>query len=162
MKHVISQQYKNWDLNINFETDKWGVDLVGFLFSSEYEEINKKIAREGASLPEIIDAITSKPGLQPTASLDKDRVAKQYGMSAEEAEVIKSLIRVIELILFFYRKSFHWQRSTKTMVLFNLFQWYQCSLRGQLPGQMRRCFSEGDLWNWQRSWTVKYSGRMLL
>ena len=68
-----------------------GVDLVGFLYSSEYEEINKKIAREGASLPEIVEAITSKSELQPTASLDKERLAKQYRLSAEEAEVTKSL-----------------------------------------------------------------------
>ena len=91
VKHAISQQYKNWDLNINFKTDEWGVDLVGFLYSSEYEEINKKIAREGASLPEILEAITSKPELQPTASLNKERIGEKYGMSAEEAEVITSL-----------------------------------------------------------------------
>ena len=87
VKHAISQQYKNWDLNINFKRDEWSVDLAGFLYSSEYEEINKKIAREGASLPEIVEAITSKPELQPTASLDKERVAKQYRLNAEEAEV---------------------------------------------------------------------------
>jgi hypothetical protein len=90
MKHVISQHYENWDLNISFKEDEWSVDLVGFLYSSEYGEINKKIATEGASLPEIVDAITRKPELQPTTSLDREWIATHYGMSAEDAEVIKS------------------------------------------------------------------------
>ena len=100
MKHVISQQYENWDLHVNFEKDKWGVELVGFLYSSEYGEINRKIAKEGSSLPEIVAAVIRRPELQPTASLDKGRIAEHYGMSAEEAEVLKSLLIVFEIILF--------------------------------------------------------------
>ena len=95
MKHVISQCYQNWDLHISFKKDEWGVDLVGFLYSSEYEEINKKIAKEGASLPEIVQAVTKKPELFPTASLDTEWIAKHYKMSAEEAEVMESLMLVI-------------------------------------------------------------------
>ena len=66
------------------------LDIMAVSCDSFDEEINKKIAREGASLSEIVDAITSKPELQPTASLDKERLAKQYRLSAEEAEVTKS------------------------------------------------------------------------
>ena len=95
MKHVISQCYQNWDLHISFKKDEWGVDLVGFLYSSEYEEINKKIAKEGASLPEIVQAVTKKPELLPTASLDMERIAQHYKMSAEEAEVMESLMLAI-------------------------------------------------------------------
>jgi hypothetical protein len=91
MKQVISQCYQNWDMHISFKKDKWGVDLVGFLYSSEYDEINKKIAKEGASLTEIVEAVTSKPELVPTASLDTEWIVQHYGMSAEEAEVMESL-----------------------------------------------------------------------
>ena len=89
MKHVVSQHYQNWDLHISFKKDEWGVDLVGFLYSSEYEEINKKIAKEGASLPEVVEAVTRKRELAPTASLDTERIAEHYGMSVEEAEVME-------------------------------------------------------------------------
>ena len=89
MKVVISKHYENWDLHADFKKDEWSLDLVGFLYSSEYGEINKKIAKEGASLSEIVEAVTKKPELQPTASLDTERIVEHYGMSAEEAEVMK-------------------------------------------------------------------------
>ena len=91
MKQVISQRYQNWDLHISFKKDEWSIELVGFLYSSEYGEINRKIAKERASLPEIVEAVTRRPELQPTASLDNRRIAEHHGMSAEEAEVIRYL-----------------------------------------------------------------------
>ena len=91
MKHVISHLYENWDLHMSFKKDEWSADLVGFLYSSEYGEINRKIAKERASLPEIVEAVTRKQELQPTASLDKDQIAERYGMIPEEAGVMKSL-----------------------------------------------------------------------
>ena len=94
MKQVISQRYQNWDLHISFKRDEWDVDLVGFLYSSEYEEINKKIAKEGASLPEVVEAVTRKRELAPTASLDTERIAEHYEMSVEEAEVMDYLTLV--------------------------------------------------------------------
>ena len=97
MKQVISQCYQNWDMHINFKKDRWSVDLVGFLYSSEYEDINKKIAKEETSLPEIVEAVTRKPDLQPTASLDTKQISEHYGMSAEDAEVMEPLKTISEM-----------------------------------------------------------------
>ena len=97
MKHVISKCYQNWDLHINFEKVEWSVDLLGFLYSSEYDEINRKIARDGAVLTEVIEAVACKPELQPAATLDKERIAAHYGLSPEEAEVKKYRILIFSI-----------------------------------------------------------------
>ena len=86
MKHLMSQLYDNWDLQVSFDKRNWGVALVGFLYSAQYDAINKKIARDGASLSEIIEAVTQQPEVQPTASLDSEWIADCYGIR-EGAEV---------------------------------------------------------------------------
>ena len=85
IKHLVSKLYDNWDLQVSFGKSDWGVELSGFLYSAQYDTINKKIAR-GASLSEIIEAVTQQPELQPTASLDPVWIADCYGIR-EDAEV---------------------------------------------------------------------------
>ena len=48
-KHLFSSIYNNWDLELDFLKNKWTVALKGFLYSEEYENLNKKIARQGAT-----------------------------------------------------------------------------------------------------------------
>ena len=86
MKHLVSQVYENYDLRLNFRKTDWGVQLSGLLFAAEYDTINKKIARDGASLSEIIEVVTQNPELQPTTSLDPQCISDLYGIR-EEAEV---------------------------------------------------------------------------
>ena len=86
VKHLVSKHYDNWDLKVSFDKSDWGVELAGFLYSSEYDAINKKIARDGASLSEIVEAVTQHPEAQPTASLDPEWIADCYGIR-EDAEV---------------------------------------------------------------------------
>ena len=62
------------------------VELEGFFYSAEYDAINKKIARDGASLSEIVEAVTQHPEVQPTAALDPEWIADCYGIR-EDAEV---------------------------------------------------------------------------
>ena len=86
VKHLVSKLYDNWDLKVSFEKGDWSVELTGFLYSAEYDAINKKIARDGASLSEIVEAVTQHPEAQPTASLDPEWIADCYGIR-EDAEV---------------------------------------------------------------------------
>ena len=86
MKHLVSQLYDNWDLQVSFDKSNWGVALIGYLYSAQYDAINKKIARDGASLSEIIEVVTQQPEVQPTASLDPEWIGDCYGMR-EGAEV---------------------------------------------------------------------------
>ena len=88
MKHAISQQYANWDLQVDFKKEGWSVDLMGLLYSTEYNEINEQIAIEGnASMSAIVDAVLRGSQVRPIASLDKQWIADNCGIREEEAEV---------------------------------------------------------------------------
>ena len=86
IKHLVSKLYDNWDLQVSFDKKNWVVELTGFLYSAQYDSINKKIARSGASLSEIVEAVTQHPEIQPTVSLDPEWIAHCYGIR-EDAEV---------------------------------------------------------------------------
>ena len=90
VKHVISQQYANWDMQVDFKKEGWSVDLMGLLYSAEYDEINKQIAKEGnASLREVVDIVLRGWEVRPIASLDKQWIAVHCGIREEEAEVMQ-------------------------------------------------------------------------
>ena len=87
-KHVISGIYNNWDLEIDFMRDEWTVVLRGFLYSEEFENLNKEIARQGASTADnLLNAVIANPHIFPTVSLDSQRIADLYGMNVERAQV---------------------------------------------------------------------------
>ena len=86
-KHVLASIYNNWDLEVNFSRDEWTVELVGFLYSEEYENLNKLIARKRATSDDLINTIIDHPHIFPTVSLDSQRIADLYGMSMERAQV---------------------------------------------------------------------------
>ena len=86
-KHVISCIYNNWDLEVDFLRDEWTVVLKGFLYSEEYEKLNKKIARGGVTADDLINTIIANPHIFPTVSLDSQRICDLYGMNIERAQV---------------------------------------------------------------------------
>ena len=86
-KHVISGIYNNWDLNVEFMRDEWTVHLKGFLYSEEFASLNRKIARQGATTEDILNAVISNPHIFPTVSLNSQRIADLYAMSIERAQV---------------------------------------------------------------------------
>ena len=90
IKHAISQQYTNWDLQVDFKKEGWSVDLMGLLYSTEYNEINEQIANEGiGSMSDIVGAVLRGSQVRPIASLDKQWIANHCGIREEEAEVRK-------------------------------------------------------------------------
>ena len=87
-KHVISGIYNNWDLEVEFLRDEWTVVMRGFLYSEEYENLNKKIAGQGAfSSDDLLNTAITNPHIFPTVSLDSQRIADLYGMNVERAQV---------------------------------------------------------------------------
>ena len=99
IKHVVSQLYNNWDLHVDFKTEEWSVDLMGLLYSAEYNEINKQIAKEGnTSMVEVVGAVLRGSEVRPIASLDMRWIADNCGIREEEAEVRE--------IYFLHRKVF--------------------------------------------------------
>ena len=86
-KHVISAIYNNWDLEVDFLRDEWTVLLKGFLYSEEFENLNRKIARQGATADDILNTVISNPHIFPTVSLNSQKIADLYTMSIERAQV---------------------------------------------------------------------------
>ena len=87
-KHVISSLYSNWDLEVDFLRDEWTVVLRGFLYSEEYENLNKKIAGQGAATAhDLLNTVIANPHIFPTVSLDSQRISDLYGMDVERAQV---------------------------------------------------------------------------
>ena len=87
-KYVISGIYNNWDLEVDFLRDEWTVVLRGFLYSEEYENLNKEIARQGVSTADnLLNTVIANPHIFPTVSLDSQRIADLYGMNVERAQV---------------------------------------------------------------------------
>ena len=91
-KHIFSNLYNNWDLDVLFDEEEWTVNLSGFLYSEEYEMINKKMARQGVSGKDIVSTILDHPHICPTVSLDPQRIADWCSMSMERAQVRESQI----------------------------------------------------------------------
>ena len=88
LEHIISPNYTNWDLDIDFKQLDWTAELVGFLYSQEYDNINMKIARDGASPQEIMDSVIQHPEKMPTVSLCQTWIMDHFSLKQEEAEVI--------------------------------------------------------------------------
>lgn len=90
---VIGPSYGKFDLDLRFKAKGWMIELVGFLYSQEFEGINTKIARECATHEEIIAAITSCRTVMPSVSLNFSKLAADYAITEERAQVIETYSR---------------------------------------------------------------------
>ena len=87
LEHIISPMYTNWDLEIKFKREEWTAELVGYLYSAEYEELNMQIAREQVQPQETRRSVLLHPATLPTVSLRARWLSDRYSLSQEEAEV---------------------------------------------------------------------------
>ena len=87
VKHIFSQTFKDWDLDLIFAEKEWTVRLVGFLYCEEFEELNSKIASDIVSEEEINKEVMTHPHLLPTTTTSKKELLDIYLMTEEQAEV---------------------------------------------------------------------------
>ena len=87
VKHIISQSYQNWDLDLQFSEQQWSVQMVGFLYCKEFEEMNGKIARGEAAEDEVVKEARKYQHMLPTTTTSKKRLIEDYSISEEFAEV---------------------------------------------------------------------------
>ena len=87
MKHILAPAYSNWDLQLRFHSKEWTVELSGFLYSRQFEELNEKIAQEGLMHNETIKYILSQQALMPTVCLDVKQLSEIYSLDEAQAEV---------------------------------------------------------------------------
>ena len=86
VKHVISQTYQNWDLDLMFSDQEWTVKMVGFLYCTEFEDMNGKIARGEVSEQEGVKEAKKYPHILPTTTTSKNRLIEDYALAEEFAE----------------------------------------------------------------------------
>ena len=87
VKHVISQSYQNWDLDLKFSEQEWTVQLVGFLYCKEFEEMNGKIACGDVTEDEGVKEVRKYQHVLPTTTTSKIRLMEDYSLCEEFAEV---------------------------------------------------------------------------
>ena len=98
MKHIIAPSYTNYDLELKFYATKWRINLFGFLYSQQYEEINAKVAREGQDqvTRAIMLEIDHHRELRPTVSLDYAQLAEDYNIDKERAKKLVTKARQLQ------------------------------------------------------------------
>ena len=102
LQHIISSasvegKYNHWDLSVDFIERDWTVFLTGDLYSVTFEEINKKMARDGASLEERTHEVLRNAGDQPTVSLQSQSLQDQYAMSKERSDAVVALAKRVQV-----------------------------------------------------------------
>jgi hypothetical protein len=103
VKHVISQSYQNWDLELRFSEQEWTVQMVGFLYCKEFEEINEKIARGEATEDEVLKEAKKYQHLLPTTTTSKNRLMEDYSIAEKLAEV-SNCISIQNQVEFFVKE----------------------------------------------------------
>ena len=91
VRHIIGPSYSNYDLEIRFHASEWKIDLVGFLYSKEYEKINVKIAREETEEARILHEVGTLPALMPTVSINAVKLAVMFNLNQERANDVTAL-----------------------------------------------------------------------
>ena len=82
LKHIIEPNYSNYDLKMVFSGTKMEVKMVGYVYSAQFDDVNKVIANTTPSkLPlNIIGEVINQRVVIPTASLDWKEVHQRYGI----------------------------------------------------------------------------------
>ena len=93
VKHIIGPSYSNYDLEVRFHASEWKIDLVGFLYSKEYEMMNVEIAREDAEIAGILHEISNQSALMPTVSINAMKLAEKFNLDQERAKTMATLAR---------------------------------------------------------------------
>ena len=87
MKHILTPAYKNWDLQLRFHPGEWTVEVVGYLYSRQFEEVNVNIAQHGLTHDEMMKQILLDQSLLPSVCLDVKEIAEIYSLDEDRAQV---------------------------------------------------------------------------
>ena len=90
IKHVIKTNYANHDLTLAFANDCWTVEILGYVNSKEFSEINCEIARNPQVIhsKEIMNRVAEKQAVLPTVTLDWEELSRRYGLDEQRAKKI--------------------------------------------------------------------------
>ena len=132
VKHVISQSYQNWDLDLRFSEQEWTAKLVGFLYCKEFEELNGKIASGEVTEDEFAKEARQYQHLLPTTTTSKNKLMEVFSIAEEFAEVSNSTQNEVKNSS---RRSFRWSNIIRRLVNRSQFHCSQCSLQAVSPSR---------------------------
>ena len=93
VKHIITPNYTNWDLDVKFAEREWTVEMMGFLYCEELEELNKRIARGEISESEVATEVRRYQHILPTTAVAHNKLTRDHGIGEERARVIEALVQ---------------------------------------------------------------------
>ena len=91
LKHLIAPRYANWDLDLSFAKQEWTVEMVGYVFCEEFEELNQRIASGGVSASEMAAEVRKYPHILPTTASSLNKLTREYSLSEDRAQRILAL-----------------------------------------------------------------------
>ena len=95
IKHIIIPNYINHDLTLQFSRDCWTVEIVGYVYSKEFKQVNCEIAANPQLTlsKEIVNQIEKKQALLPTVTLDWEELSCRYKIDELRAKKIISTVK---------------------------------------------------------------------
>ena len=84
-KHFFSREYTDYDIDLKWNLRKWAVEGEGNLYSEEYDEINRLVARGEVSKDERAKLALKHPMVLPTVLLDPKDISDIYNLSNPRA-----------------------------------------------------------------------------
>jgi hypothetical protein len=91
LKHLIAPRYTNWDLDLSFAKQEWTVEMIGFVYCEEFDELNQRIAQGEVSASEIAAEVRKYPHILPTTASSLNRLTGEYSLSEDKAQRIAAL-----------------------------------------------------------------------
>ena len=91
LKPLIAPRYTNWDLDLSFAKQEWTVEMIGFVYCEEFDELNQRIAQGEVSASEIAAEVRKYPHILPTTASSLNRLTGEYSLSEDKAQRIAAL-----------------------------------------------------------------------
>ena len=95
VKHIIAPTFSSYDLRLKFNEDQLQVHIEGYVWATQFGEVNRVIAGEPEAelLPDVLSNILQYRDVLPTASLDWRYLANNYQLEEVRA---KEIIKVVK------------------------------------------------------------------
>ena len=95
IKDIIIPNYAKHDLTLQFARDCWTVDIVGYVYSEEFRQINCEIAANPQPVlsKDVVHRIVEKQGLLPTVTVDWEELSCRYKIDELRAKKIIATVK---------------------------------------------------------------------
>ena len=99
VKHIIAPKHSKYDLRLKFERNSLKVQIEGYIWAKELEQINQTIAehQEIRVLPEIVDEVLQHKQNLPTATLCWRELSENYEIEELRAKHIVQIATQYQL-----------------------------------------------------------------